>query len=76
MNQRVHLFMRGCLTLKLFLSWKTVICSSAEPFGPLFSPWLFDPSGEIGIVERSTCEVESVADAEATAVAMIVMWDG
>jgi len=42
----------------------------------LFSSWLFDPSGEIGIVERSTCEVESVAGAEATAAAMIVVGAG
>ena len=52
MNHKVHLCINGCLTLKLSLSWKTVICSS--PFSVLglvsFSP----PAGEIGIVERST----------------------
>lgn len=52
MNQRVHLFCRGCLTLKLSLSWKTVtglLSSLASlPFSSL-------PFGEIGMVERSTC---------------------
>jgi len=56
-NHKVHLFMSGCLTLKLSLSWKTVICSS-----PVFSPFAlviscaFSASGEMGIVERSTGE--------------------
>ena len=54
-NQSVHRFESGCLTLKLSLSWKTVIvlpssaASAAAPFG------LFPPSGEMGIVVRSTC---------------------
>jgi hypothetical protein len=56
-NHKVHLFIRGCLTLKLSGSWNTVICSSLdEPFELLFSSWPFAPSGEMGIVERSTWE--------------------
>lgn len=62
MNHKVHLCIRGCFTLKLSLSWKTVICSPSafSPFGFVFSSvWSFDllpPSGEMGIVERSTGE--------------------
>jgi hypothetical protein len=52
-NQSVHLCIRGCLTLKLSLSWKTVTCSAGSTRGFLFSS-LFAPSGEIGIVDRST----------------------
>lgn len=55
MNHKVHLFINGCLTLKFSGSWKTVICSSTlSPLGFLFSSLLLLPSGEIGMVERST----------------------
>jgi hypothetical protein len=52
-NHKVHLCINGCLTLKLSLSWKTVICSPSAP-GLVFSFALLLPSGEIGIVDRST----------------------
>ena len=73
-NHKVHLCMRGCLTLKLSLSWNTVICSSSlSPFALVLSSAL-SPTGEIGIVERSTGEegfTFSLTGAEAVAVAMI-----
>jgi len=47
-NHRVHLFIRGCLTLKLSLSWKTVTCSVSD------CELSFSPAGSIGMVERST----------------------
>jgi hypothetical protein len=77
-NQRVHLCINGCLTLKLSLSWKTVICSSPVLLSPLgfFSSCPFEPSGEIGIVERSTGEeglASPLVGAEATAAAMIAI---
>lgn len=68
MNQSVHSLIKGCLTLKLSLSWKMVICSSfsaAElplpvPLGSMF--WFASGSevplvplaGEMGIVSRGT----------------------
>lgn len=55
MNHSVHLCIRGCLTLKLSLSWNTVICSS--PFSPASVLTSLSPVGEIGMVERSTGEV-------------------
>jgi hypothetical protein len=75
-NHRVHLCINGCLTLKLSLSWKTVICSSPElsPLGFLFSSC---PSGEMGIVERSTGDegVSPLEGAEATTAAMLaIVW--
>ena len=57
-NQRVHSFINGCLTLKLSLSWKTVTCSSE--LEPVFlAPSVADspePSlaGEMGIVSSGT----------------------
>ena len=61
MNHRVHLFIRGCLTLKLSGSWKTVICSSAaycffSPLVPL-TP-LTSSDGDMGMVSRGTGELE------------------
>ena len=50
MNQRVHLFWRGCLTLKLSLSWKTVTGLSSDLLSA-FSPLGFST----GMVVRSTC---------------------
>ena len=77
MNHNVHLCMSGCLTLKLSLSWKTVICSSPEvsPLGFLFSSCPLDPFGEMGIVERSTGDegLSPLEGAEATAAAMIAL---
>lgn len=55
MNHRVHLCIKGCLTLKLSLSWKTVICSS--PVSPFGFVSLSPPAGEMGMVERSTGDV-------------------
>lgn len=56
MNQRVQSCARGCLTLKLSLSSKTVTglledeaAASVEAEGSL------PPSGETGMVDRSTC---------------------
>jgi len=76
-NHKVHLCISGCLTLKLSLSWKTVICSSVSPpLGFLFSSWPFAPSGEIGMVERSTGD-EGVASllmgVEAVAAAIVAV---
>ena len=72
MNHNVHLCISGCLTLKLSLSWKTVICSlAASPLGFLFSS--VAPSGEIGIVERSTGDagLSPLVGADAVAAAMV-----
>ena len=69
MNHKVHLFANGCLTLKLSLSWKTVTCSLST-FGFLFS----SPTGEIGMVDRSTWALESVAVAM-FAVGFDVNWE-
>lgn len=58
MNQSVHVFMRGCLTLKFSGSWKTVRTSSlfvvalVDDFS-LLSPE--PPVGEMGIVSSGTC---------------------
>ena len=80
MNHNVHLCISGCFTLKLSLSWKTVICSPSafSPFGFVFSSaWPLDllpPSGEMGIVERSTGEeglASPLTGVCAVAVAMI-----
>lgn len=52
-NHRVQSWANGCLTLKLSLSWNTVVRSpslgSVAVFGAL------SPSGEMGMVVRSTC---------------------
>ncbi len=68
MNHRVQVFISGCLTLKFSGSWKTVICSSSlysfltpfAPFGAAFSsftaPFVFPPSGEMGMVSSGTGE--------------------
>lgn len=56
-NHNVHSFIKGCLTLKLSLSWNTVIisfefCTSAgavDPFVTAVSPDPFSFSGEMGI---------------------------
>lgn len=61
-NHNVHSLMSGCLTLKLSLSWKTVTSPEVSVEVP------FPPSGEIGIVDRSTC-------ADSTAAAMIAFCD-
>jgi hypothetical protein len=56
-NHSVHVFIRGCLTLKFSGSWKTVR-TSPSPVAPaddfsLLSP---EPSvGEMGIVSSGTC---------------------
>ena len=63
-NHKVHLFCRGCFTLKLSLSWNTVTGLSLS-FASVASP----PFGEMGIVERSTCL--SIAGTSDTAAAMI-----
>lgn len=73
MNHNVHLCIKGCLTLKLSGSWNTVICSS--PLGLALSPLESPPTGEMGIVERSTGDVglSAVAGASRVAAAMISM---
>jgi hypothetical protein len=53
-NHKVHLCMRGCLTLKLSGSWNTVICASSADLSPFDA--LLPPSGEMGMVDRSTGE--------------------
>lgn len=65
MNHKVHLCIRGCLTLKFSGSWNTVI--SALPLSFVFSALEVAPSGEMGIVDRSTCVVGSVAPFVSTA---------
>lgn len=55
-NQSVHRFESGCLTLKLSLSWKTVtVLLASSGASEAASLGLFPPSGEMGIVLRSTC---------------------
>lgn len=56
MNHKVQLCARGCLTLKLSLSSKTVTGapSAAGAASPEVEA-LFPPSGEMGIVDKSTC---------------------
>jgi hypothetical protein len=53
-NHNVHLCIKGCFTLKFSGSWNTVICSSSPRSA--FSSGVLPPSGEIGMVERSTGE--------------------
>jgi len=53
-NHNVHLCVSGCLTLKFSGSWNTVICASSPRSA--FSSGVLPPSGEIGMVERSTGE--------------------
>jgi hypothetical protein len=53
-NHSVHLCIKGCFTLKFSGSWNTVICSSSPRSA--FSSGELPPSGEIGMVERSTGE--------------------
>ena len=53
MNHRVHLFCRGCLTLKLSLSWKTVTGVPSALVSPPSD--LSPPVGEMGMVDKSTC---------------------
>lgn len=50
-NHRVHLCISGCLTVKFSLSWKTVMSSILESAVSALLP----PSGEMGMVVRSTC---------------------
>jgi hypothetical protein len=56
-NHSVHLCIKGCFTLKFSGSWNTVICSSSPRWA--FSSGVLAPSGEIGMVERSTGEAGS-----------------
>ena len=68
-NHKVQVVARGCLTLKLSASWKTVVMvSSLSAEGcatwSLFALWsTFPPSGEIGMVSRGTGEVGFAAAA-------------
>lgn len=56
MNHRVQLEARGCLTLKLSLSSNTVTgLESVEAAASLEAEVLLPPSGETGMVDRSTC---------------------
>lgn len=62
MNHSVHVFMSGCLTLKLSASWKTVRISPSD-VGAVDS-WSLDSvdgvssEGEMGIVSSGTCWLE------------------
>jgi hypothetical protein len=75
-NHRVHVFIKGCLTLKFSESWKTVR-TSPSPVAPeedfsLLSP---EPSvGEMGIVSSGTCWL--VFGAVATSVIVNVLEEG
>ena len=79
MNHRVHVFISGCLTLKLSGSWKTVISSPslkalrmADPSDSDFS--VESPSGEMGMVSSGTGEDGLGAAAAGVArVAMLVV---
>lgn len=78
MNHRVQVFARGCLTLKLLGSWKTVTVSPLL-VDVVFSSLPLDglpPSGEIGIVSRGTGEdgLAWVAGGEATAAMVGMRW--
>lgn len=79
-NQRVHSFISGCLTLKLSLSWKTVTGSSELfPFEVVASldPDLSDsPSfvGEMGMVSSGTGEAGFPLMAEALGVSSIAIF--
>jgi hypothetical protein len=54
-NHNVHLFIKGCLTVKFSGSWKTVTGSLLKGAFGLMSPLvLMVPSGEIGMVSRGT----------------------
>ena len=59
MNHRVHVFIRGCLTLKFSGSWKTVLTALSSVVALVDLSWLSDvvlPStGEMGMVSRGTC---------------------
>lgn len=55
MNQRVQLEARGCLTLKLSLSSKTVTGFTSEDAASAEAEALFPPSGDTGMVDKSTC---------------------
>jgi hypothetical protein len=55
-NHSVHVFMRGCLTLKFSGSWNTVRTSpSAASLLDDFSLSPDSPVGEMGIVSSGTC---------------------
>jgi hypothetical protein len=55
-NHSVHVFMRGCLTLKFSGSWNTVRTSpSAGSLLDDFSLSPDSPVGEMGIVSSGTC---------------------
>lgn len=63
MNHNVQVCIKGCLTLKLSASWKTVRMESgskaASMLALLASP--FPPSGEMGIVSKGTGELLTTA---------------
>ena len=79
MNHKVHVFISGCLTLKLSGSWNTVISSPfLYSFLPesLESPFsVLSPPGEMGMVSSGTGdEGLGVATAGIVKVAMIDLW--
>jgi hypothetical protein len=63
-NQRVHLFISGCLTLKCSGSWNTVTGSlllEKARDGVSLEPSPTTPSGDIGMVSSGTgCDATSV----------------
>ena len=75
MNQSVHVFMSGCLTLKFSGSWKTVRISPSPP--ALLVEDCSSPSpefsvGEMGIVSSGTCWLGCGADATSAIVDVLV----
>lgn len=55
MNHRVQLCARGCLTLKLSLSSNTVTGWDEEAAASVVAEASLPPSGETGMVDKSTC---------------------
>lgn len=56
MNHKVQSWARGCLTVKLSLSSKTVTSfPSDEGAGSVEADGSLPPSGEMGMVDKSTC---------------------
>ena len=75
-NHRVHLFMSGCLTLKLSGSWNTVICSlGSSVLGAVVIPSSLSSSeGEMGMVSRGTWVSGWACVAVAAAMAWSYSW--
>ena len=72
MYQRVHLFMSGCLTLKLSAEWKTVSCSLllGELAAPSVTVSASPLGGETGISVRGRCS-SGMADWDDSAMVIV-----